>query len=1370
MAVQARQVTRVGVPTRLSNQFGGVTYPANTAALASGVVVAGGTSAAQQKTSAPATGQELTFSLSSGAMSEGFHLSDDTVYYTNPNIQGASAVAVATVSPKGTLTATNNVISTPVYGSVGGKNTYLGTIQYVPSVSGTNIGFAYSGFTGASVSETTKVYVPDYSAGEYVPVGITLSGTAAYNRGTGQVTVNFPGFYGPGTAPLPPSTLFLTPQVVSGSKFGLPASVGVAYNVQVSPTATGINTSVTTTGLTAYNAVGSKISPTVGVTSTTPYGTSTTIYEATSSGITASTSVATNETVFSTSTGLIGFTAGGNTAYLSPDYGIGAYYAKLLGVTTTPPASEAAVGTGATNQNGLIGGNVVPSGGAFIPVGGSPLTGISTFENKASVGGKTYNVNFGSTLNTGSVSSPSPVQPQASSPRATATTATDSTLDTTSQAPSLGWKVSLSGTTHQAIPVSSSYLSIGTFTSKSLSPASGDYTHVSSPNPSLTAIAMFEAQGYTQSQAKEVVTLQGYENTVQSVKNALGATIGQIPLVGYGNIESGSESMQGGLSTLYYGNGSTSAKLVAVGQIVAPSALGLVEGVSLGKTAALGVSALAGTGSYVKVLQPAILAAGSIAMGIAAGQTSPKQITYNAVSGLTFYGTSEIILGGTSSVTTAASEIVGKVVATDASQTFAYGSAGVLLGEVQSVATTGRGLTALQEVGIFIASAVFTVGGNAVSTQIFGETPASIAINSVDRQGYYESLGSGEVTLNRPVSLNQQVSSMGAQQVTFVSQPDQSFTIAGKNYQLVFSSSGTPQYAFNPTSSDYDVQGAYRNIITAINTERMGIFTGGPDQQYYTAVTLKGQNFIYTYSGTATGTTDLGTGASVQFSGRQPVTMTSEGLQAEGASSQATATVTLKSAFREFLNEYFGVGLPTKTFDISTTLSPSLTTAIAGTNGEQNVATLLTGEGGTTTQETYAGQAVSKIDIQNSDYVLLSGKTTAGPRTIDLTDVLYDSELGGPKSSGVKIEAPSGPSTITGSDLSMKPSEYFPAASPSSSAAEPGSVAGVSPSGTTTVVAKPAMAPPAQLTDLQLPASTTTTELMAPPDPSVIATSVGSGALSAQAPAPPAGAGPTTAPGAQLSSASPGRPALQTSSLSTASSFLSPSSYFSAGKGSVSSASAGKSLSLSSLLTGSLGSEQSTSTQPVYRQVNVGPFQSPPISNTIPTLAVVPEEAFKGKKSSLSSGQTRSLSKSYLETGLSARLATGNSTASEFGYRTAFRPATATGFKPAFSQGYKSQVSYKSASSSRNQAVQRTQNNSSPGSASFFNFNTGFGSQAFNPGSRKMPSKKHAQTNFTAFRPAFKYNVDLTSQTFHIRGAKGSKRGHEAIGLARPYF
>lgn len=99
-------------------------------------------------------------------------------------------------------------------------------------------------FSGVTLSKTWTMYVPDYASGTYYPVGVTIQGRSSYSPATGQITVNFPGFYGPGTAPLPPTNLFLSPQTASGSAFGLPSAVSVSYNVLVTPTTSGFGSAV----------------------------------------------------------------------------------------------------------------------------------------------------------------------------------------------------------------------------------------------------------------------------------------------------------------------------------------------------------------------------------------------------------------------------------------------------------------------------------------------------------------------------------------------------------------------------------------------------------------------------------------------------------------------------------------------------------------------------------------------------------------------------------------------------------------------------------------------------------------------------------------------------------------------------------------------------------------------------------------------------------------------------------------------------------------------------------------------------------------------------------------------------------------------
>jgi hypothetical protein len=1405
MATQARQISRVGVSARLSNNFGAITYPANQPAYVSGGVAVGiGLSSQQQKTNTPSTGQSLTFSLSSSALAEGFSLTGNTVYYTNPNVANSSAVAVATVDAKGNLTATNNIISTPVYGSVNGSNQYLGSVQYVPNVSGSNIGFTYSGFTGASVSETYKVYVPDYALGRYIPIGVTISGNTSYNQASNQVSVNFPGFYGPGTAPVPPSQLFLTPQTVPGSVFGLPSNVGVRVNETVSFAANGnVTTSVIPTG---GFSVGGKVVPTFSTVSANAGGSQTTAFTVGNGGIITSTSG--SLTISITTSGAIAVSSySAGTQYFSPSTPLGQYYAKLAASTLTSSTGGAVATTG-TISTGLVGGNAVPANGVYIPQGGSPTVGIPTLGNKFTIGGRTYNINFG----TGQPSSGS--SPATSSPSlnlggsATSGTSGYSYISsTTVQTGSI--LLQQSGPAQQStLP----YSNLGASSFKSLPPASGSYTIVSNSNSSLTSIAMYEAQGYSLSQAKEMVTLQGYETALASVKNALGSTIGQIPLVGYGNVTNAVQSQNQALFTLY-SNASASTKVGVVGQILLPYGLAFAEGYGIGRTPTTILTTAVGVGL-------------TVGEGLIKGQTSPKQIASNAAAAFTFLGVGEIIIGGTSSVFGVVGKAVtgfGAAVSKESpliggpisaagraiGPAFAYGSAGVLLSDVQSILTTGHGITALRKAEIIGGTAIFAVGGNAAVDQIFGKAPTSITINDVSRAGFYEDMGTvSQVTLNRPITSYTMLSGSGAQEVAFVPEPDESFSIANKNYQLSFGPGGVAQYAFSPTETGYNLQGAYQDIIYTIGGRQIGnpytfLRALVPQETQYTAETVKGQNLMYTYSGTATGVTNLGTPATIEFTGKQPVTMTEQGLVGEQSSVQGTATVTLTSGFREFLNEQFGVALPTKTFAVSSITPSSLT---SGIDASSNLASILSGGQGTFAQATYAGSAVSRIQVQTSDYVMLSGVMTSGARTIGITDVLYDPNLGAPQGtrSGITIQSPSGGSSTT-SGAAIPTIESFTIGQVSG--IEPGQYSASSSSGGQALVTAPAVtatesamaqgltkAMPFQSGAVTL-ADTGASALFAPPDPSVLITPGAPHSTTTSTVQPSFNTGPTTA-GAGRATAGTGISSKQLPGQTTISNAQAPGSYLQASQPNAGLMVGGFAQSLS---VGMAFGGSGPATQGI-RTANAGPFEAPAVEGlTSGSGLPFNPTAITTKKKTVTTPGHSSLYASFTETGFKPLFDIGNRTINQRGYRTEYKPFTETGFKPITettfkpvndvgritdyktagkyaykpyeAYGYKPALSYKTKVTERTATTEKTVTTTTtpPPPPNNFNITVNPGGRLFSPGARKQTKRPIGQNAFK-FRPQFEYNVDLTAQTFNIKGVRGSKRAQEAFGLARPYF
>ena len=1341
MTAQARQITRPGVPPRLSNQFAPESYPANAPAYVSGAVVAGiGPSSQEKKPNAPSTGGELTFSLSSGAASEGFSITGTTVYYANPANPGSSPVAVAKISPKGTLSTTGHAVATPVYGSVSGKNTYLGTVNYVPVVTGSDISFAYSGFRGAYVSETTREYIPDYSIGAYVPVGITINGTTSFNPASGHVHVNFPGFYGPGTSPLPPSEMFLTPQIASGPTFGLPKGIGVAFNVKTTPTPSGYSTTVQPVGLTVSGAPNSKVSPTVGITTATPAGSATTIYTLSGSGITATTSTETKESVFATASGAVGLTIGGTTTFLSPSTAVGQHFLSLLGPSTTKPASSG-VPSGrwylnssptanlhASNEHGLIGGEVIPANGIYIPQGGNsqPLSALR-FQNVVSLNGKTYPVNYGNGLVLGSSSSFETLpgsRPKTSYPTSRTSSYTSSvTLETGSI------QLSLPG-----IPARSkaqSYLSLSTSTSKILSPVSGTATINPGPNQEMTSIGFFEAEGYTASAARQMVSLQEVQSFTSSVETALNSTIGLMPLPFYETAAAGAQSMRSGQNALY-SNASAETKAAGVLQIVTPSAIGVVEGFGLGAT---------GEAIYnpmVLVSRGAVVA-GAVGYGVLNGQTSPKQIAANAAEAVTFLGGTFLLEAAVAPVSAALGEAIGAKAAATVTQIFSYGSVGVITNEASSVIQNSRGITALGEAETFVGTALAVVGGSVVSDQLFGVAPTGATIESVSRSGMYQETGGQQagIQLARPVGLISQVETAGGQQVTFVPEPDSSFAVSTKNAQVMFGSINTAQYAIAP-GADTNLQVAYRSVLTAIEVQRTGnpfvfLRSIAPEELYSEAV-LEGKPMNYVNSGEALGTTNLGTPAKITFSSVQPVILTGEGLVSAEAPVTGQATVTLTSPFRQFLYETFGVDLPTKTVEFTSTAPKSLTTSMAGTQGQQTVSTILGGENVAYTQDTYAGSAVSKIDIQNSDYTLLSGKMTEGARTIYLNDVLLE-----PQTPPETPNATPFRETMSGSTTSSGNTEV------------------PSGKGMSTLQATSLKMAPASFTEISITPDSLTS-LSAPPDPSVIVTQQEPHAATTTQ---QASLGPTGMFTLQAS----GRAAVSRGSASRTA-FLSPTledfSAFSQQTPAPVVTSKTSGLSYSTATSpATTTSATSLAQSGDFRQANAGAFQAPRIVGLEQGALLVSGVAFTESKKQSESQKVPQSSAFGFSTGF------GYKSAIEQGYKPAieqgYKSAIEQGYKPAIEQGYKPAQSEKS--------IQKTsQNQAQPPGPGIFSFNLpGVGTTVGFPGGRKRPSRSSGKAQ-RGFMPKFRYNVDLTSQTFNIHGARGTKKQYEAFGLARPYF
>lgn len=184
-----------------------------------------------------AISKNVTFSAPISGSSGGFVTSGSTTY--TYQLQGRQLVPVMTGGEQqityngvvvaqgtpGNLTPTSAAVEQTVYGSVGGANQYLGTLTYLPSVSGGEVSLTYGSFKPATVTSTQPYYITNPQTGQTYKIGNTVQGTTAYNAESNSISAIFPN----NTVN---ANLYLKAPTANVSLLG--ASTPVSYNVAIS--------------------------------------------------------------------------------------------------------------------------------------------------------------------------------------------------------------------------------------------------------------------------------------------------------------------------------------------------------------------------------------------------------------------------------------------------------------------------------------------------------------------------------------------------------------------------------------------------------------------------------------------------------------------------------------------------------------------------------------------------------------------------------------------------------------------------------------------------------------------------------------------------------------------------------------------------------------------------------------------------------------------------------------------------------------------------------------------------------------------------------------------------------------------------------
>lgn len=196
-----------------SRQLGGIQL--NPTSIKSNVTFSAPFSSTQNGISEQGT-QNYTYSLSGKNLVPTLVSTQGNVTYTAPGT--TTPVTIATIGNNG-VTATGTPVDQPVYGTIQGKNTYLGTIEYTASVSNGNIGLGFSKFIPTNVSEGGS-----YNVGGQT-IGYSVTGSTTFDPTTGKVGIDFPQFSGGGF--LPPTNVTVPTSV--GNNLSVPITYQVNF-------------------------------------------------------------------------------------------------------------------------------------------------------------------------------------------------------------------------------------------------------------------------------------------------------------------------------------------------------------------------------------------------------------------------------------------------------------------------------------------------------------------------------------------------------------------------------------------------------------------------------------------------------------------------------------------------------------------------------------------------------------------------------------------------------------------------------------------------------------------------------------------------------------------------------------------------------------------------------------------------------------------------------------------------------------------------------------------------------------------------------------------------------------------------------------
>jgi hypothetical protein len=158
---------------------------------------------------------------------------------------------VASLTPSGPVAIKGATVTQTLSEVIAGQNQQVGTVTYVPSISGQNVSLAFSSFQSNAVYATYPAYVQNPVTGQVYKVGVSVQAFPTYNAATGQISVNFPPATGLS------GYLYSSPQTATVTVGGTQQSVN--YNVALSG-------GQSTAQLLSFNAPGGTTSKTIDIT------------------------------------------------------------------------------------------------------------------------------------------------------------------------------------------------------------------------------------------------------------------------------------------------------------------------------------------------------------------------------------------------------------------------------------------------------------------------------------------------------------------------------------------------------------------------------------------------------------------------------------------------------------------------------------------------------------------------------------------------------------------------------------------------------------------------------------------------------------------------------------------------------------------------------------------------------------------------------------------------------------------------------------------------------------------------------------------------------------------------------------------------